>query len=179
MNRYQLAKLIDWAGGKLETRKRLQKVTYLLKAAGCPLDAEFTLHHYGPYSHDVAELVDEMVAAKLLKEEAVRNEVVGHSYHYELPEHTQEQLHGMDGSPRGAELAGGLGDYEQLARDLFQRTVPRLELASTVAYFHRQGKGWEEAREAAARFKSQEPNGAPMREAEQLARKVVEEEAHA
>jgi hypothetical protein len=36
MNRYQLAKIVDWAG-TLETRKRMQKVVYLLQVAGCPL----------------------------------------------------------------------------------------------------------------------------------------------
>jgi hypothetical protein len=32
MNRYQLAKIVEWAG-TLDARKRIQKVVYLLKAA--------------------------------------------------------------------------------------------------------------------------------------------------
>lgn len=56
MTRYQLAKLVEWAG-ELRSRKRLQKVVYLLQAAGAPIEAEFTLHHYGPYSFDVAQLL--------------------------------------------------------------------------------------------------------------------------
>src|SRR5713226_2600892 len=35
MTRYQLAKLVQWAG-TLRTRKRMQKVVYLLQLAGCP-----------------------------------------------------------------------------------------------------------------------------------------------
>ena len=60
MNRYQLAKLVEWAGC-LHTRKRLQKLVYMLQSAGCPLEAEFTLHHYGPYSQEIAGLSDAMV----------------------------------------------------------------------------------------------------------------------
>ena len=74
MNRYQLAKIVDWAG-TLETRKRMQKVVYLLQVAGCPLGADYTLHHYGPYSHDVARLTDEMVQASLLVEKTTSNAV--------------------------------------------------------------------------------------------------------
>ena len=45
MNRYQLAKIVQWAG-TLRSRKRMQKMIFLLKAAGCPLDADYDLHHY-------------------------------------------------------------------------------------------------------------------------------------
>jgi uncharacterized protein YwgA len=51
MTRYQLAKLVEWAG-TLRTRKRLQKVVFMLQAAGCPFDDGFGLHHFGPYSSD-------------------------------------------------------------------------------------------------------------------------------
>ena len=71
MNRYQLAKIVDWAG-TLETRKRMQKVVYLLQVAGCPLGADYTLHHYGPYSQEVARLTDEMVQTGILTETATR-----------------------------------------------------------------------------------------------------------
>ena len=71
MNRYQLAKIVQWAG-TLRSRKRMQKMIFLLKAAGCPLDADYDLHHYGPYSQDVARLTDEMVREKLLCETTER-----------------------------------------------------------------------------------------------------------
>lgn len=67
MTRYQLAKLVQWAG-TLHTRKRLQKVIYMLQSVGCPLEAEFYLHHYGTYSEDVARVADEMVRLQMLKE---------------------------------------------------------------------------------------------------------------
>lgn len=69
MNRHQLATLIWWAGeAGIQGRKRLQKVVYFLQQAGCPLDCQYTLHHFGPYSRDVADACDEMVAARLVVE---------------------------------------------------------------------------------------------------------------
>ena len=71
MNRLQLATLLSWAGDNgLHGRKRLQKVVYFLQEAGCPLNCRYSLHHFGPYSCDVADRCDEMVAAGLLEETA-------------------------------------------------------------------------------------------------------------
>ena len=72
MNRYQLAKIIDWAG-ILRSRKRMQKLIFLLQAAGCPLDADYDFHKYGPYSQDVARLTDELTREGLLEEEVQRH----------------------------------------------------------------------------------------------------------
>ena len=41
MTKYQLAKLIQFVGN-LETRKRMQKVVYLLQSAGCPFGRIFS-----------------------------------------------------------------------------------------------------------------------------------------
>ena len=69
MNRLQMATLLSWADDAgLRGRKRLQKVVFFLQEAGCPLDCRYTLHHYGPYSRDVADRCDEMVAAGLIDE---------------------------------------------------------------------------------------------------------------
>ena len=97
MNRYQLAKIVDWAG-TLDTRKRMQKVVYLLQVAGCPLGADYTLHHYGPYSHDVARLTDEMVQASLLAEKASSN-AVGQQYSYSLSDERSQQPCRIRGPP--------------------------------------------------------------------------------
>jgi uncharacterized protein YwgA len=82
MTEYQLAKLVQMAGS-LKTRKRLQKATYLLQAAGCPLAADFILHLYGPYSHEVAYLADALTARGVLREEETPLPA-GREYTYEL-----------------------------------------------------------------------------------------------
>src|SRR5262245_59391417 len=101
MNRYQLARIVDWAG-TLGTRKRMQKVAYLLQVAGCPLDAAYTLHHYGPYSQEVARLTDEMVQAGILVEMAGSNSV-GQQFSYRLTEGARTILADFEAIPRGQE----------------------------------------------------------------------------
>src|SRR5262249_44432124 len=99
MTRYQLAKLVQWAG-TLRTRKRLQKGAYLLQAAGCPFDGEFGLHLFGPYSADVAARADELTSLGLLQEERVGN-IAGQQYNYSLKEDTQARLAALETTPEG------------------------------------------------------------------------------
>src|SRR5947209_5502505 len=125
MNRYQLAKIVDWAG-TLDTRKRMQKVAYLLQVVGCPLDAEFNLHHYGPYSQEVARLTDEMVQAGILDEKAGSNPV-GQQFSYRLNEAARKSLTDFEATPRGRAAAAALTPHEDLARRLFQADLKDLE----------------------------------------------------
>src|SRR4051794_37885560 len=106
MTRYQLAKLVAWAE-HLRTRKRVQKVVYLLQAAGCPLDADFTLHRFGPYSQEVSRLSDEMVREGLLQEEVVPNSK-GEQYSYRLTESTTRRIAELEKTPQGEGLKKAL-----------------------------------------------------------------------
>ena len=47
MTRYQLAKIVDWAG-TLDTRKRMQKVVYLLSGGRLSTGYRIYPHHYRP-----------------------------------------------------------------------------------------------------------------------------------
>ena len=173
MNRLQLAKLVESAG-VLKTRKRLQKVVYLLQAAGCRLDVDFTLHHYGPYSHGLSQLADDMVRVGLLEEDETPNAMVGRSFSYRLSDRARQQLTLL---PQGAGSPLGLGRFERLAKELLaEPDLPKLEYASTVAYFRKQRDTWDEAREAAANFKGQNAYSPVMRDAEQLARRALSPE---
>ena len=46
--------LVAFNGGKLVGRTRLQKQAYLLDRCGANLGLQFTYHHYGPYSFELA-----------------------------------------------------------------------------------------------------------------------------
>jgi uncharacterized protein YwgA len=151
MTRYQLAKLVEWAG-TLNSRKRLQKVVFMLQAAGCPFEAEFYLHHYGTYSEDVARLTDEMVRLELLKE-ASEPFMGGSKYSYQLSEQAQRQLGELERTDRGRVLAAQLAPFEEKAKALLAADVKQLEHASTILYFHLEGKDWPEAVEQAVKFK--------------------------
>src|SRR5262245_4108 len=148
MTRYQLAKLIEWAG-TLRTRKKMQKVVFLLQAAGCPYGADFGLHHYGPYSQDLARLADEMVRQGLLREGST-----GQEYHYTLSEDARAKLAEFESGSEGATAVGGVAPFAECARRLLAVEVKELEVAATVAFFRRQGHEWPAALEKTRLFKS-------------------------
>jgi len=176
MNRYQLATLVEWAG-ELKTRKRLQKVVYLLQAGGCDLGLDYSLHHYGPYSQDLASLTDGMVHSGLLREDPKSNAVAGTSYQYALSETATKQLRRMGEQSSHQARLGALAGHRELAeRLLAESDVRQLEYAATVAYFFSKqpSAGWDRARQAAARFKKQDAAGLAMRDAEKLAREVID-----
>jgi uncharacterized protein len=151
MNRYQLAKLVSWAD-TLKTRKRLQKVVFLLQAKGCQLETEFTLLHYGPYSEELARLTDEMVRKGLLDEEVSENQK-GQQYTYRLPTTVEKQLQKLESTPEGRGGESKLADYEKLAKDFLKKDLMTLEHASTIVYFKLQDYDWETALEKAIKFK--------------------------
>jgi uncharacterized protein YwgA len=113
MTRYQLAKIVSWAD-LLQTRKRLQKVVFMLQAVGCPLGADFILHHYGPYSEEVSRLTDELVRLNLLKEAASENSV-GQQFSYRLSEDAGEQMSQLERTERGRQMAEQMAPFEGLA----------------------------------------------------------------
>ena len=171
MNRYQLAKIVDWAG-TLETRKRMQKVVYLLQVAGCPLGADYTLHHYGPYSHDVARLTDEMVQASLLVEKTTSN-AVGQQYSYSLSESARSSLADFEATPTGRAQAAALDPILSKSHWLLQADLRDLEYAATIVFFRKQGHDWPLAIEKMCQFKGLTNAGPVVKRADDLARRVV------
>jgi uncharacterized protein YwgA len=171
MTRYQLAKLVEWAG-TFHSRKRMQKLVFLLQAAGCPLDADYDLHHYGPYSQDLARLTDEMVREKLL-EERIEIHPYGEQYSYTLPEASRRQIDEYEAEPRGGPPAEQLARFQALARTLYQADLRELEVASTIVFFRQQGHDWAVAVAKTCQFKDL-PAGTPLvKQAEEQARRIV------
>jgi uncharacterized protein YwgA len=167
MTKYQLAKLILLAGG-LKSRKRVQKTAYLLQAAGCPLGLDFRLHYYGPYSADLAEMLDQTTAAGIL-EETSQQTTLGTQYDYSFNEAIRGHLEAFEQTGDGQGAKHHMESYGALLQTLC-RTRPRvLELASTIAMFHKAGHGWDEAVEETAGFKNEPSTSITMREARELA----------
>ena len=171
MTRYQLAKLISWAG-TLHSRKKMQKVVFMLQAAGCPFDADYYLHHYGPYSEDVAHLTDEMVRKELLAEEE-ESAPSGTQYSYRLQESTKKEMLELEKTMEGKRLAKLLAPFEDKAKELLNTDFWLLEVASTIAFFRQQGNTWAISVEKAGQFKSLTANSAFLSKAEGLAQKYV------
>lgn len=175
MEAYYLAKLIQWSpGSELKSRKRMQKVVYLLQTAGCKsLDAEFTLHHYGPYSQDVAALTDQMVAGGLLLEKAEPNQQMGFSYSYQLSDEAEKSLIKFEAEECGRKAASQIGQFKSKADELLKKEVRELEYAATAAYFYLQTKNWDEAENKTCEFKRIPTDGTEIRAAAVLARRFV------
>jgi uncharacterized protein len=175
MTRYQLAKLVEWAG-TLNSRKRLQKVVFMLQAAGCPLGADYILHHYGPYSQEVAQLSDEMAHSNLLEEVSEPNRV-GLQYSYDLTEHAKEKLAELEATPQGEQMAEQLVPFKKKAKELLKTDLWALEVASTMVYFRQQGHNWPESVERTCKFKNIDRSTASgkqfVNKAEEIAQQVV------
>ena len=171
MTRYQLAKIIDWAG-TLDSRKRMQKVVFMLKTAGCPIDVQFTLHHYGPYSQEVARLSDEMVQSKTLVEHAAQN-MAGQQYSYQISDDARAQIGKFEASAAGVQQSEQIIPFQELARELLQVGLRKLEIASTIVFFRKQDHDWPIAVEKACQFKQLSAGTAFVQEAETLARRVI------
>lgn len=171
MDRFQLATLAKWAGPNgVRGRKRLQKIVYFLQRAGCPLKAQYTLHLYGPYSRDLAELCDEMVQAGLL-EQRVEPAPAGTQYSYILPEATRvlleksEKLH--------PDRREAIAPFAPSAERLFGCDTGSLELGSTILYFQEQEPDWPAALAGACEFKSLRPDSPEAQTALDLAREFA------
>ena len=175
MEAYYLAKLIQWAPrSELRSRKRMQKVVYLLQAAGCKsLDAEYTLHHYGPYSQDVAALTDQMVAGGLLIEKAEPNQQMGFSYSYQLSAEAAKSLAKFEGEECGRKAAAEIDKFKSKADELLKKEARELEYAAMAAYFYLQTKNWKEAENKTCEFKRLSADGTEVRAAAKLARRFV------
>jgi uncharacterized protein YwgA len=170
MTKYQLAKLVQCVGG-LDTRKRVQKIVYLLQAAGCPFDADFFLHRYGPYSHDVARLTDQLVNEGVLTETASEN-AAGKQYSYQVSKRGQELLALLDTHKSCGRVKDAMAPFEKLARKLAKSDLRELEVASTIAFYYRIDKSWETARRHACHFKNIRPDTTFATDAESLAKSV-------
>ena len=165
MTRLELAKLVEWSG-TVQGRKRLQKLVFLLRSAGAPVEAKYKLHHYGPYSDEVAERTGELVRLGLLTEEFRAT-----GYCYELSAKAREQLAAAEGVGSRS-VADPLGDHRPLVERLIQEDLWVLELASTIAWFRYGGESWSAATTRAAAYKQQPPENEKVLEARDLAKEV-------
>lgn len=172
MNRYQLAKLVEWAG-TLKSRKRMQKIVFMLQAAGCPLEADFFLHRYGPYSTDVARLTDELVVLGWLDEgtQGIPNGVL--TYDYTLTDRGSEILRKLERDKSQDRREAQISQFKPLVERLRDEPLRTLEVASTIAYFRRCGNDWSTAVRKAFEFKEVEAGSDAARKMEELAREVV------
>ena len=64
--------LVSAAGGEIVGKVRLQKMVYLLDQLGVRTEFSFSYHHYGPYSDELAEVVEDDVIFRRVRAERRR-----------------------------------------------------------------------------------------------------------
>ncbi len=176
MTKYQLAKLVLMARG-LPSRKRIQKTVHLLQAAGCDLGACYRLHYYGPYSADVAALLDRLTTEGILLE-TEQQLAKGPQYDYRFNDEFLTSLQAHEDTAVGKAAKEQLERYGDLLGALCRSEPKTLELASTITHFVQQGQPWEQAVLETSRFKNELPGSKRMETAKRLA-KTVRRRAHA
>ncbi len=158
---YALLELIERLGG-VQGRKRLQKLAYIAKLEGLPLDDEFRFHYYGTYSSGLAVRVDELVADGLLVETPrALQRVGGVEYGYEVAGAASEALKTIRRTapePFRERMQRGIDRAVALkGRDVFQ-----LELATSLLYWRSMGRSWDEAAAITQQRKNAEPDSIPF-----------------
>jgi uncharacterized protein YwgA len=127
------ARIIQYAGGELVGRTRLQKIAYLMQLAGLDKEFSFEYHHYGPYSEDLAQAIEIASALGPVKEEERVAEWGGKYSIYKLEK----------------DVAPSDPTKEQFVQQAKQIGAIELELAATAAYLFaqdRSGDPWDETR---------------------------------
>ncbi len=139
--------------GKVEGRKRLQKMIHLLQIGGIQIPTEFHIHHYGPFSEEVASTAESMALDGELDEEI---EAVGpyniYQYLYSAPRASEEV------EPEVKELIERLNEFSTV----------ELEVASTIAFFENEGGKREDAIEQTKFMKPSKTTSRVLRKAEEI-----------
>lgn len=130
---FLLALLASAPDHKIQGRKRLQKMCFLLKCAGADVKIDFRLLHYGVFSTDVADVADELVLTGMVKED-IKPIGIYDTFQsiYQLPSDSEK-----------------IGELPEALRDVVSQlnefTTIELEVASTIAYFVNKGLSQSDA----------------------------------
>ena len=167
MKDYWLAKLIS-SVTEVDSRKRLQKSIYLLQQAGCPLQLSYILHYYGPYSFELAGLIDQLKGAGIIDESAAQTGFGSIRYKSKINNKKGKRvLKKFEETKDGKQSMAKITPFTPLFKDLNEKDPWVLELAATVAYFYE--GDWSEAQKQTATFKKLSKNDNNLKQAFALA----------
>jgi uncharacterized protein YwgA len=165
---YWLAKLIA-SVGKVDSRKRLQKSIYLLQLAGSPLQCDYLLHYYGPYSFELAGLIDQLNGAQIIEE--IREPLGPGAVRYRsaATDNGKKRLGEFENTDRGRQVRAQIEPFVERFKELNEADPWILELAATVAFYHEDD--WNEAQRQTSLFKKVPVNDSHLKAAVMLARR--------
>ena len=129
--------LIEAAGGEIVGKIRLQKMVYLLDQLGANSDLSFEYHHYGPYSDDLADAVEDDVIFGNIQEEQKRRLSDGVPYvvYRSSSEIDPEKPNVFSASP-----------FKDAIQEMNRQSMTILELAATINWlaFREKVSDWRE-----------------------------------
>ena len=139
MSLLDVAKLVQICR-KIESRKKLQKLVYILQQMGNPFHQQFEYLHYGPYSSDLKREIDQLVEAGLIQEESTQAHIFS-QYNYGPTANLSDLLRNFGGEEKPS--------WAELATDLNRESPQTLEAISTILFLRQKGFGEDRLR---ARF---------------------------
>ena len=124
-----VAEVVAVAGGQIVGRVRLQKIFYLLDRLGLGSGFDYEYHHYGPYSAELADAVEDATAFGRIEERTGRRSYDGVPYSiFEQPRVTPGPLLG----------ALSHADAVRALRRMQAEPATVLELAATIDWLRTQ-----------------------------------------
>lgn len=159
-NYIKIAQLIDCASGEIVGRTRLQKIVYLLTAAGLDSSFDFAYKHYGPYSEELAQSAREAVLLGYIAED---EKVAGWGGTYSVYKKTNQLI---DAHQPIDETMIKFVDFVAGSNAI------ELELAATAVFLFKEGirDPWEET----ARRKPEKADSDRLQKAKELYAKIKE-----
>jgi uncharacterized protein YwgA len=124
--------IINWNGGSLEGRIRLQKAAYILKHLGVQpfASTRFVYHYYGPYSREFSDALHQAIVSGLVEEKQEVFETNATRYTYTLTQQGKDTLAQIQSDPKGAAVA----------QQILHQPWRVLELAATSLFLQKEEK---------------------------------------
>lgn len=144
---YFLLKLID-SVPEVAGRKKLQKLIYVMKHIGLPIELRYNWHYYGPYSAELALQIDALVNANLLDE---KNISLG--YTYKTSKAAKELLSIIELNPENKKAVKLVSSWVEDFRTFSDFSVSALEKATSVLFWKDWGKNNADAIRTTESFK--------------------------
>tara|TARA_R110000744_G_C19348268_1_gene560162 strand:- start:1598 stop:2125 length:528 start_codon:yes stop_codon:yes gene_type:complete len=171
MNKYSLMKIVETAGQEgFRGRKRLQKVVFFAQRDGLPVDADFGLHRYGPYSHDLSQACSELTSLGLIEETTSKSATGIVEYGYELTSSGKDAIKFSE--EQTPDLTSTIfSPQKDNISDLINENLWKLELGSTILFYYNKIEDWDIALSNACEFKNVKPDEPASIAALELAKK--------
>jgi uncharacterized protein YwgA len=121
----KIIELLDTVGGSVKGRKKLQKIIYLLQAAGEDFDQDYVFWHYGVFSKTLASDLAYLVSSGIVEESLLADS----------PYETYE----VKLATSVSNTHSALSERANMAKKLAEEEPRTLELLSTIVYLNGQG----------------------------------------